>query len=158
MPQVRGVPGYHSKLLEFLGDNSEVLERLVTEMYARGRSTRDVEEALTDAGGECILGRSAVSALTDRLWEEYEAFCARDLSGFAMTYLFVEERRRTNVIPRFFTERSCLKLAFAALDRASRRWQRVTITELEQRQLELLRKELEPEPPPGTKRTDTLAA
>ena len=79
VPQVRGVPGYHSKLLEFLGDNSEVLEQLVTEMYARGLSTRDVEEALTDATGECILGRSAVSELTDRLWEEYEAFSARDL-------------------------------------------------------------------------------
>ena len=71
---------------------------------------------------------------------------------------FVEERRRTKVIPRFFTERSCLKLAFGALERASRRRQRVTITELEQRRLELLRKELEPEPPPGTKHTDTLAA
>jgi len=335
VPQVRGVPGYHSKLLEFLGDNSEVLEQLVTEMYARGLSTRDVEEALTDATGECILGRSAVSELTDRLWEEYEAFSARDLSEFAVIYLFVdaiyeslrlqggpkeallcawgicadgrrvllhlalgnkeshadwldflrgmvarglgppltmtsdgapgllraleevfphslrircwvhkmrnvldklpdsaraevkawlhsvrdaptpeagreaaaetvarfqeqypaamssfaddleaslahlrlpvahrkyarttnliersfvEERRRTKVIPRFFTERSCLKLAFGALERASRRWQRVTITELEQRQLEMLRKELEPDPPPGTKRTDTLAA
>ncbi len=71
---------------------------------------------------------------------------------------FVEERRRTKVIPHFFTERSCLKLAFAALDRASRRWQRVTITELEQRQLEMLRKDLEPDLPPETKRTDTLAA
>ena len=28
-----------------------------------------LQEALTDAGGECLLGRSAVSALTDRLWE-----------------------------------------------------------------------------------------
>lgn len=335
VPQVRGVPAHRSKLLEFLGDNSEVLEQLVTEMYARGLSTRDVEEAFTDSTGACILGRSAVSELTDRLWEEYEAFCARDLSGFEVTYLFVdaiyeslrrqggaqeallcawgicadgrkvllhlalgnqeshadwldflrgmvarglrppltmtsdgapgllraleevfphslrlrcwvhkmrnvldklpdaaraevkawlnsvrdaptpeagreaaaetiarfeeqypaamrsfaddleaslahlrlpvahrkyarttnliersfeEERRRTKVIPRFFTERSCLKLAFGALERASRRWQRVTITELEQRQLEMLRRELEPDPPPRTKRTDTLAA
>jgi transposase-like protein len=71
---------------------------------------------------------------------------------------FVEERRRTKVIPRFFTERSCLKLAFGALERAARRWQRVTITELEQRQLEILRKELEPNPPPHNRRTNTLAA
>jgi transposase-like protein len=35
-PQVRGVPGYRSSLLETLGDRSEVLERLATEMYARG--------------------------------------------------------------------------------------------------------------------------
>jgi putative transposase len=34
---------------------------------------------------------------------------------------FEEQRRRTKVIPRFFDERSCLKLAFAALERAARR-------------------------------------
>ena len=326
VPQVRGVPGYRSPLMEFLAAHSEVLERLVTEMYARGLSTRDVEEALTDATGECLLTRSAVSELTDRLWEDYQAFCQRDLSGFELIYLFVdaiyeslreqggppeavlcawgicadgrrvllhlalgnkesyadwleflrdmvarglkppltmtsdgapgllraleevfpqslrircwmhkmrnvldklpdaaraevkawlvavrdaptleagrqaaaetiahfereypaamksfaddlessllhlrvppahrkfvrttnliersfeEERRRTKVIPRFFDERSCLKLAFAALERAARRWQKVTITELEQRQLALLRQELQPDPTPS---------
>ena len=61
---------------------------------------------------------------------------------------FEEERRRTKVIPRFFDERSCLKLAFAALERAARRGQRVGITELEQQQLALLRQELQPEPTP----------
>ncbi|NLO73628.1 MAG: hypothetical protein GX100_05895, partial [candidate division WS1 bacterium] len=45
-----------------------------------------------------------------------------------------------------------------ALERAARRWQRVTITELEQRQLEMLRKELEPHPPPDHRPTNTLAA
>lgn len=90
VPQVRGVSGYHAPLMEFLTDHSEVLERLVTEMYARGLSTRDVEEAFTDATGHCLLGRSAVSEITDRLWEEYQAFCERDLSGFAVFYLFVD--------------------------------------------------------------------
>jgi len=71
---------------------------------------------------------------------------------------FVEERRRTKVIPRFFDERTCLKLAFGALERAARRWQRVTITELEQRQPALLRQGLDPDPPPTDRRSDTLAA
>jgi putative transposase len=50
VPQVRGTDGepYRSKLMEFLSDNSEALERLVTEMYARGLSTRDVEECFKD--------------------------------------------------------------------------------------------------------------
>jgi putative transposase len=334
VPQVRGVPGYHAPLMAFLSGNSEVLERLVAEMYARGLSTRDVEDAFTDATGHCLLSRTAVSEITDRLWEDYQAFCQRDLSGFAVIYLFVdavyeslreqggpkeavlcawgicetgrrvllhlalgskeshadwldflrdmvrrglpvpltmtsdgapgllraleevfpqslrircwrhkmenvlaklpdsareevrswliavreaptpeagrqaaaeaiahfereypaamksfaedldaslmhlrvppahrkfvrttnliergfeEERRRTKVIPRFFDERSCLKLAFAALERAARRWQKVTITELEQRQLALLRKELQPDPTP-TQRHAKLAA
>ena len=335
MPQVRGMPGYHSRLLDFLSAHSEVLERLVTEMYAWGLSTRDIEDALTDATGHCLLSRTAVSELTDSLWEEYEAFCQRDLSGFEVLYLFVdavyeslrrqggpkeallcawgicrdgrrvllhlalgnkeshadwldflrdmvarglsppltmtsdgapgllraleevfpasvrircwmhkmrnvldklpdsarnevkawlqavrdaptpeagrqaaaetlghfqqeypramqclaedleaslahlrvppghrkfvrttnliersfvEERRRTKVIPRFFDERSCLKLAYAALQRAADRWQKVTITELEQRQLELLRQELGPQPTPRGKQLTQLAA
>ena len=335
VPQVRGVPGYHSRLLEFLGAHSEVLEQLATEMYARGLSTRDIEAAFTDATGHCLLSRTAVSELTDCLWEEYEAFCRRELSGFEVIYLFVdavyeslrrqggpkeallcawgicrdgrrvllhlalgnteshadwldflrdlvgrglgppltmtsdgapgllraleevfpasvrircwrhkmrnvldklpesarpevkawlqavrdaptpeagqqaaaetlarfqreypramqclaedleaslahlrvppahrkfvrttnliersfvEERRRTKVIPRFFDERSCLKLAYAALQRAAERWQKVTITELEQRQLELLHHELQPEPTPSGKQLTQLAA
>lgn len=335
VPQVRGVPGYHAPLMAFLSAHSEVLERLVAEMYARGLSTRDVEDALTDATGHCLLSRSAVSELTERLWEDYQAFCQRDLAGFEVIYLFVdavyeslreqggpkeavlcawgicadgrrvllhlalgnkeshsdwldflrdmvarglpvpltmtsdgapgllralaevfpqsvrircwmhkmrnvldklpdsareevkawlvavrdaptpeagsqaaaetiarfqreypaamksfaddleaslghlrvppahrkfvrttnliersfvEERRRTKVIPRFFDERSCLKLAFAALERAARRWQKVTITELEQRQLALLRNELQPDPTPTQRHATKLAA
>ena len=325
VPQVRGVPGHQSALLQFLGERSEVLEKLAVEMYARGLSTRDIEAAFQDATGRCLLSRSAVSAVTDTLWEEYEAFCQRDLSEYAVIYLFVdaiyeslrlqggpkeallcawgicedgrkvllalalgnkeshadwleflrdmvkrglpapltmtsdgapgllraleevfpqsvrircwmhkmqnvlsklpesakgevkawlaalrdaptleagrqtaaetlarferdypaamrsfaddleaslahlrlpaahrrcvrttnliergfgEERRRTKVIPRFFDERSCLKLAFAALERAALRWQRIRITEMEHRQLALLRQELQPHPSP----------
>jgi hypothetical protein len=44
---------------------------LVTEMYARGLSTRDVEDAFRDATGEVLLSKSAVSEITDRLWEDY---------------------------------------------------------------------------------------
>lgn len=52
---------------------------------------------------------------------------------------FEEERRRTKVIPRFFDEKSCLKLAFATLWRASQRWRKVTFGEFEQRQIKRLR-------------------
>jgi transposase-like protein len=325
VPQVRGIAGYSSTLMGFLEDHSEVLQRLATEMYARGLSTRDIEAAFTDATGRCLLSRSAVSELTDVLWEEYEAFCQRDLSALEVIYLFVdgiyeslrrqggpkeallcawgiladgrrvplhlalgnreshegwleflrgmvarglkppltmtsdgapgmlraleeafpqsvrircwmhkmqnvlgklpeaarnevknwlaavrdaptleegrrkaaqviemyereypaamksfaddleaslahlrvpeahrkfvrttnlierafeEQRRRTKVIPRFFDERSCLKLAFAALDRAARGWQRIHISDSEQRQLATLRSELGLDPPP----------
>jgi hypothetical protein len=53
------------------------------------------------------------------------------------------------VIPRFFHERSCLKLAFAALERAARRWQRIHISESQHRQLARLRRELRLDPPPA---------
>ncbi len=43
---------------------------------------------------------------------------------------FVEERRRSKTIPRFFSEKSCLKLVHATLIRAAARWQRIRITAL----------------------------
>ncbi|MFQ5948223.1 MAG: transposase [Acidimicrobiia bacterium] len=52
-------------------------------MNARGMSTRDVEDAFRDATGEFLLSHSAVSEITDRLWEQYEEFCQRDLSAVA---------------------------------------------------------------------------
>jgi transposase-like protein len=81
---------YQSQLMAFLRGHSDVLERLAVEMYARGLSTRDIEAALSEATGEPVLSRSAVSALSDCLWEEYQAFCERDLSGFEVEYLFID--------------------------------------------------------------------
>jgi transposase-like protein len=90
-PQVREAPEtYRSRLLEHLEDRSEVLERLAVAMYARGLSTRDIEEAFGEATGERLLSRTAVSQLTESLWEEYEAFINRDLSDFAVEYLFLD--------------------------------------------------------------------
>jgi putative transposase len=91
VPQVRGAGElFRSSLMSFLDGNSEVLERLVTEMYARGLSTRDVEDAFRDATGDMVLSKSAVSEITDRLWEDYQQFVARDLSDIAVEYLFVD--------------------------------------------------------------------
>jgi putative transposase len=91
VPQVRGADQpFRSRLLAFLGEHTEVLERLAVEMYARGLSTRDVEEAFTDVTGARLLSKSGVSELTDALWEEYEAFQKHDLSGYEGEYLFVD--------------------------------------------------------------------
>ena len=59
-------------------------------MFARGLSTRDIEAAFRDAEGRSLLSRTAVSQVTERLWPEYEAFATRDLSEFALAYLFVD--------------------------------------------------------------------
>jgi transposase-like protein len=91
VPQVRGAgQTYRPALMGFLEGNSEVLERLVCEMYARGMSTRDIEDAFRDPDGEPMLSRTAVSEITDALWEAYETFCSRDLSGIEVQYLFVD--------------------------------------------------------------------
>ena len=76
--------------MSFLDGNSEVLESLVNEMFARGLSTRDVEDAFRDSTGELLISKSAVSEITDRLWEDYRAFIIRDLSEVEVEYLFVD--------------------------------------------------------------------
>jgi putative transposase len=91
VPQVRGAgEPFRSSLMSFLDGNSEVLESLVNEMYARGLSVRDVEDAFRDSTGELLISKSAVSEITDRLWADYQDFVARDLSEVSVEYLFCD--------------------------------------------------------------------
>jgi putative transposase len=91
LPQVRGAGmPFRSTLMSFLEGNSDVLDRLVVEMYARGMSTRDIEDAFRDVTGELLISRSAVSEITDRLWADYQEFAARDLSEIEAEYLFAD--------------------------------------------------------------------
>jgi transposase-like protein len=62
---------------------------------------------------------------------------------------FVEERRRTKVIGRFGDEHAAMKLVFATMIRAAERWCRVSISDLERHQLNLLRAELGLDPSPA---------
>lgn len=91
LPQVRGLESpFYSRLWQFIKGNSEVFQYLVTEMYVRGLSTRDIEETFTDQEGRCLISKSAVSEVTETLWEEYTAFTRRDLSGFDVAYIFLD--------------------------------------------------------------------
>ena len=56
--------------------------------------------------------------------------------------LFLEERRRTKIIPNAFGERPVLKLMYAAVIRAAERWRGIAVGEFEQRQLRVIRDEL----------------
>jgi transposase-like protein len=90
VPQVRGIAGWRSAVREALSGRSEELERLAIEMYARGLSVRDIEAAFVDDAGRCVLSKSAVSMVTERLWTDYQAFASRDLSEHDVVYLFVD--------------------------------------------------------------------
>jgi transposase-like protein len=71
LPQVRNTQEpYRSKVKEFFRGNTECLERLTAEMYARGLSTRDSEDALMELTGDVVLSKSSISKVTDILWEE----------------------------------------------------------------------------------------
>jgi putative transposase len=92
VPQVRDSEHpYRSRLMDFLKGNTDVLDYLVLQMYTRGLSTRDVEDAFRDpVTGELLLGRTAISEITDSLWEDYQRFCVRDLAGFEVEYVFLD--------------------------------------------------------------------
>ena len=59
--------------------------------------------------------------------------------------LFVEERRRVEIIPNGFSEKQVLELMFGALIRAAERWRGLRFTEFELRQIAAVRKELDDE-------------
>jgi putative transposase len=93
LPQVRGADGWSSPLWQKLKQRTEVLDKLVVEMYARGLSTRDIEDLLgeiDDGDGQAVLSKSSVSRITEVLWEEFETFARRDLSGLEVVYLFCD--------------------------------------------------------------------
>lgn len=67
------------------------LERLGVELYARDLSTRDIEDAFrAPHSGACTLSRTAVSGITEALWEAYETFQQRDLGDFPVLYVFLD--------------------------------------------------------------------
>lgn len=91
VPQIRGrAEPYRSELWSQVARTSEVLKRLIVEMYAGGLSQRDLEYGLERALGQFVLSKSAVSEITDTLTQEYEAFRTRDLSGYEVAYLFMD--------------------------------------------------------------------
>lgn len=67
--QLRGMQSpYKSKLMQFVQGNSDALERLVIQMYARVLCTRDIEEAFRDPyAEELVPGRTATSDLAESL-------------------------------------------------------------------------------------------
>ncbi|MEW6524599.1 MAG: hypothetical protein AB1445_13815, partial [Bacillota bacterium] len=59
-------------------------------MRLQGRRLAAQGSLGTGDGGQerSLLSHASVSRLSERLWEEYEAFSERDLSGFDVVYLF----------------------------------------------------------------------
>ncbi len=91
VPQLRNTDSpYRSALLQQMSHRTPELERLATEMYVRGLSTRDIQDTFTDDNGTCLISKDGVSQITESLSEEYDRFCQRDLSSYDVVYLFVD--------------------------------------------------------------------
>ena len=80
VPQMRGrAEPYRSQLWNHVGHTSDVLQKLIVEMYVGGMSQRDIEQGLEEAVGHFLLSQSTVSERAESLAEEYAAFRTRDL-------------------------------------------------------------------------------
>lgn len=91
LPQIRGrEEPYRSPLWRQVTPTSDVLKRLIVEMYVGGMSQRDIEYSLESAVGQFVLSKSTVSELSERLTQEYEAWRTRDLSNEPVAYLFID--------------------------------------------------------------------
>ena len=114
IPRLRETKGlFESRLLSHLGRQTDRLERLVVEMYARGLSTRDIEALLKDDDGEVLLSKSSVSQVTESLWAEYEAFAQADLSDYEVEYLWLDAVYEP--IRRFMSRKEGIMAAWAVL-------------------------------------------
>lgn len=90
-PQLRDTQEpFHSRLWQLMKHRTPALENLVIESYVRGLSTRDIEDLFRDEEGRSLVSKDGVSELTDQLWDDYQAFCQRDLSSYDIEYLFVD--------------------------------------------------------------------
>ena len=91
VPQIRGqAQPYRSQLWSQVSRTSEVLKKLIVEMYVGGMSQRDIEQGLESAVGHFLVSQRTVSELAESLAEEYEAFRTRDLRQELVAYLFMD--------------------------------------------------------------------
>ena len=75
---------FQSALLQ---KNSNEIEQKITAMYAKGMSTRDIQELLIDLYG-IDVSPETISAITDKVWPLVEAWQNRPLAAvYAMLYL-----------------------------------------------------------------------
>jgi hypothetical protein len=80
--QVRGASeAFVPRMLPVLSARMQELERLAVGICARGRPTRDIEDAFTDETGRRFLSRVAVAGAAERLWTRYAESWSRALDG-----------------------------------------------------------------------------
>lgn len=91
-PKLRGTTEkFASTLFGATVIRSNALEALVIASFVRGLSTRDVEATLVEAlGVEAAISKSSVSRVCQQVVDEFNTWSARDLSGVAIDYLFLD--------------------------------------------------------------------
>jgi putative transposase len=78
---------FEPKIVPKYGSNTNELEEKILGMYARGISTRDIQDTLTEMYG-VEVSPSLISKVTDKVWETVEAWQNRPLNAvYPIIYL-----------------------------------------------------------------------
>ena len=78
---------YEPKIVPKYGSNTNELEEKILGLYARGVSTRDIQDTLVELYGVDVSA-STISKVTDKVWEQVEAWQNRPLSPiYAIIYM-----------------------------------------------------------------------
>jgi len=80
---------FHSHILDGRR-RSELLEKLIPQLYIKGLSTRDIEDMLKTTLGLNKVSRSVVSNLSKSIEEDFNKWRGRDLSKLDILYLFID--------------------------------------------------------------------
>jgi putative transposase len=92
---------YEPKILKKYASNSNELEEKIIGLYAKGMSTRDIQQTLEELYGVDVSA-STISAITEKVWTLVEAWQNRPLeSVYAILYLdaiYLKIRREGKVI------------------------------------------------------------
>ncbi len=70
---------YEPKIVPKYGSNTNELEEKILGLYARGVSTRDIQDTLVELYGVDVSA-STISKVTDKVWEQVEAWQNRPLA------------------------------------------------------------------------------
>lgn len=91
-PKVRGtLAAFSSRLLGKGVTRTNALEALVISGWVRGLWVRDIEAALAETlGPDAAVSKSTVSKICTAISDQFEAFKARDLSGYELAYFYID--------------------------------------------------------------------
>ncbi len=92
VPKVTGAAGrsFQMKSVQAYERTSEKIRQAIPQLYAEGLSTRDFGRALSPLWEEAGLSRSSVSRANRQLYDAFDAWRKRDLSGLKVLYIFLD--------------------------------------------------------------------
>jgi len=80
---------FHSQILDGCR-RSDMLEKLIPQLYIKGLSTRDIEDLLKTTLGLNKVSRSVISNLSATIEDDFNKWRSRDLGKLDVLYLFID--------------------------------------------------------------------